>query len=292
MAALDVEEIGKDLYVLRGGGARVEIGGLSVPTSGTTLALVTARGVVVVDTKRLGEGRAILETLAGITDQPVTTLVNTHTHFDHVGGNPDFPPTVEVLAHENTAALMKEMRPVTGGPAQPNIFAEHGGRGLPTRTFRDSLTLGSGKERIDVHYFGRAHTSGDAWIVFPAQRVAHAGDVFGFKVVPLLDANNGASGLEYSRTIARAVKRLAKDVDTVITGHYPRALTLAELEAYGEFTGEFVAAVEKARRDGRTIDDFANTWTMPERYVKMGYVSMSHLRPLRTDVEVIWNEAR
>ena len=182
------------------------------------------------------------------------------------------------------------MRPVTGGPPQPNLFQEHGGHGLPTRTFKDRLTLGSGKERIELHYFGPAHTSGDAWVVFPARRVAHAGDVFGFKVVPLLDASNGASGVSYPRTIAKAVRALKNDVDLVITGHYPKALTMADLHEYGEFTREFVESVQAARKDGRTIDDFANTWALPERYVEKGYVSMAHLRPLRADVEIIWNE--
>ena len=292
MAALEVEKIGDNLYVLRGGGGTVEIGGLTVPTAGTTLALVTARGVVLVDTKRPGGGQAILDALATITDRPVTTIINTHTHFDHVGGNVEFPATVEFVAQENTAALMREMRPVTGGPPQPNLFQEHGGHGLPTRTFQDRLTLGSGQERIELYYFGSAHTSGDAWVVFPAQRVAHVGDVFGFKVVPLLDASNGASGSSYPRTIAKAVAALEKDVDTVITGHYPKALAMTDLQEYGEFTREFVEAVQAARTAGRTIDDFAQAWTMPPRYVRKGYVSMAHLRPLRADVEVIWNEAK
>jgi glyoxylase-like metal-dependent hydrolase (beta-lactamase superfamily II) len=117
-----------------------------------------------------GWGQPILDRLKELTDKPVTTLVNTHTHFDHVGSNLEFPATVEVVAHENTAALMKEMRPVTGGPEQPQLFKDTGGRGLPTRTFKDRMTLGSGDERVELHYFGRAHTGGDAWIVFPALR--------------------------------------------------------------------------------------------------------------------------
>ena len=79
--------------------------------------------------------------------------------------------------------------------------------------------------------------------MFPAQRVVHAGDVLPFKAVPLLDVSNGASGLEYPRTIERAVAALEEDVDTVISGHYPRPLTMADLAEYGRFTREFVDAV-------------------------------------------------
>src|SRR5439155_18260345 len=151
-----------------------------------------------------------------ITDKPVVATINTDTHVDHVGGNLEFPANVEVVAQEHTAKLMQEMRPVTGVPApMPNLSKESGGRGLPTRTFTDRMTIGSGSDRIDLYYFGRAHTSGDAWVVFPALRVLHAGDAFAGKGVPPLDANNGASGVEYPQTIARALVTLT-NIDTVI----------------------------------------------------------------------------
>jgi glyoxylase-like metal-dependent hydrolase (beta-lactamase superfamily II) len=290
-AAIQAEKVRDNLYVLRGGGKTVQLGGVDVPNAGNSVAFVTAGGVVLVDTKLPGWGRAIMDKLKEITDKPVTTIINTHTHFDHVGGNVEFPASVEVIAHESTARLMAEMRPVTGGPAQPNIFREKGGRGLPRRTFKDRMTLGSGDERIELYYFGRAHTGGDAWVVFPAQRVLHAGDAFAYKAVPVLDASNGGSGVEYPQTIARAVAALA-DIDTVVTGHYPTMLTMADLKTYGDFTREFIQAVQAAKRAGQTVDDFVDTWKLPERFLKEGYVDVTHLRPLRGDVEVVWSETR
>ena len=290
-AAIQAEKIRDNLYVLRGGGRIVQIGGVNVPQAGTTAAFLTANGVVLVDTKLPGWGKPIMDKLREITDKPVTTIINTHTHMDHVGGNVEFPATVEVVTHENTAMLMREMRPVTGGPAQPNIFKDNDGRGLPTRTFKDRMTLGSGNERVDLYYFGRAHTGGDAWVVFPALRVLHAGDAFPGKGVPPLDANNGASGVEYPATIANAVGALT-NIDTVITGHYQTTLTMADLRTFGNFTREFVWAVQAAKRGGRTIDDFVNSWKIPERFLKEGYASTEHLRPIRPDVEVIWNEIK
>ena len=57
-------------------------------------------------------------------------------------------------------------------------------------------------------------------------------------------------------------------------------------------TREFVDAVLAAKSRGGTVDEFAQSWTMPARYVEKGYVSMAHLRPPRADAEVIWREAR
>ena len=110
----------------------------------------------------------------------------------------EFPATVDVVTHENTKTNMEKMAPVAGlgqpGAAPPpNIFTQNMGVGLPKRTFTDRMTLGSGADQIDLHYFGRGHTNGDAWVVFPALRVVHAGDIFSGKNIPLLDTNNGGS---------------------------------------------------------------------------------------------------
>jgi len=125
----------------------------------------------------------------------------------------------------------------------------------------------------------------------PNRRRMHAGDAFPGKGVPPLDANNGAGGVEYPATIANAVGALT-NIDTVITGHYQTTLTMADLRTFGDFTREFVQAVQAAKRDGRTIDDFVNSWKIPERFLKEGYASTEHLRPIRPDVEVIWNEIK
>src|SRR5204863_8588428 len=150
-----------------------------------------------------------------------TMIVNTHTHGDHVSGNVEFPATVDIVTQENTKANMQKMALPTGVPAAalgPNVFQTSNGRGMPTRTFKDKLTLAKGPDQVDLFYFGRGHTNGDAFVVFPALRVMHAGDVLAIKGPPLLDANNGGSGVEIGDTLARAAAGI-KGMDTVITSH-------------------------------------------------------------------------
>ena len=149
---VEVEKIRDNLFVLTGGG-------------GNTAVFVSASGVVVVDTKNPGWGQPILDKIKELTPKPITTILNTHTHGDHVSGNVEFPATVEVVVHENTAANMQEMRASTqtapnGQP--PNIFKANNGRGMPKKTFKDRMTIGTGVDRIDLYYFGRGHTNGDA----------------------------------------------------------------------------------------------------------------------------------
>src|SRR5439155_12182437 len=64
------------------------------------------------------------------------------------------------------------------------------------------------------------------------------------------------------------------------------------LKTYGDFVREFVQAVQTAKRSGRTIEEFVSSWKLPEGFVMEGYVDIGNLRPLRPDVEVIWNETR
>src|SRR5204863_2778267 len=108
-----------------------------------------------------------------------------------------------IVVQENTKANMEKM----------DIFIQSKGRGMPKRTFKDKMTIGKGADQVDLYYFGRGHTNGDAFIVFPSLRVMHAGDIFSGKNLPLLDYNNGASGVEIGTTLAKAHAGI-KNVDT------------------------------------------------------------------------------
>ena len=272
---VEIEKLKDDLFVLRGGG-------------GNTAAFITANGVVLVDTKLPGWGKPIIEAVKKVTDKPVTTIINTHTHFDHVSGNVEFPPSVEVIAQATTAKLMEAMNPVYGiqtGP-QPNIFKDNGGRGLAKRTFTDRLTLGSGNERIELYFFGRAHTGGDAYVVFPNHRVLHTGDTFPNKGLPIIDANNGGSGIAYPDTLAKAAA--VPNIDTVITGHSP-LMTIADVKEYADFNRAFLEAVRAAKNAGQSVDDVVKTWKVPERF--KGYAQPMPER-LRPNVQAVWDELK
>ncbi len=273
---IEVDKLKDNLFVLKGGG-------------GHTAAFITASGVVLVDTKLPGWGKPLLDKIKTLTDKPVTTIINTHTHFDHVSGNVEFPATVDVIAHENTKTYMEQANPVYGlqtGP-QTNLFKESGGKGMPKRTFKDKLTLGRGAEQIDLHYFGPAHTGGDAFVIFPALRVMHVGDTMPTRDLPIMDKNNGGTGIGYAGTIAKAAA--AQDVDTIINGHNATTTTPADLKLYSEFIGDFVKFVQDAKKAGKTVDEVVSTWKVPAKYT--GYNEPNQAR-VRADAQVIWDETK
>jgi cyclase len=273
---VEVDKLKDNLYVMKGGG-------------GNSAVFITADGVTVVDTKLPGWGKPLLDKIKTVTDKPVTRIINTHTHSDHVSGNVEFPATVEVITHANTRTYMEQANPVYGlqtGP-QPNIFKEHGGTGMPKRTFKDKMTVGRGPDRIDLYYFGRAHTGGDAFVVFPALRVMHVGDTMANRNIPIIDKNNGGSGVEFSATVAKAAQ--VPNVDAIINGHNPTTTTPADLRLFSEFIADFVKFTQDAKRAGKTVDDVVNTWKTPAKYTGYGTPNPMFVR---SDAQVIFEETK
>ena len=275
---IDVTKLKDNLYVLKGGG-------------GNTSVFITANGVVVVDAKNPGWGQPILDKIKTLTDKPVTTLINTHTHGDHVSGNVEFPATVDIIVQENTAENMKKMIPNSTAadqtvPAQ-TIFQQNGGRGLPKRTFKDKMTLFKGADEVDLYYFGRGHTNGDAWVFFPALHVVHAADIFSGKNLPLLDAHNGGSAVEIANSLEKGLNGI-KNADTIVTGHATE-MTPADLREYIAFNREFLSDVQAGMKAGKTADEIAASWKMPAKYT--GYAAADPVR-LKNNVALAFKELR
>ena len=226
-----IKKVRDNLYVIPGAG-------------GNTTVFVTQGGVVLVDTKLPNNGEPIVNQVRTVTDRPVSTIINTHSHPDHIGSNDYFPPSVEKVTHENTKKSMEANPRVASNPAV-----------MPTKTFTDTLTLGSGKDRIDLYYFGAGHTNGDAFVVFPALRAMAAGDIFAWKMAPLIDPMAGGSVVALPDTLEKALKGIP-NVDTVIEGHgdvntwtgfreftqFNRALLDASRAGLGKRSAEQIAA--------------------------------------------------
>jgi glyoxylase-like metal-dependent hydrolase (beta-lactamase superfamily II) len=237
-----VEKVKDNLFVLRGGG-------------GNTAVFVTTTGVVVVDAKNPGWGQPILEKVKELTPKPVTLVINTHAHGDHVSGNVEFPATVDVVTQENTKANMEKL----------DIFKQNNNQGMAKRTFKDRMTIGRGADQIDLYYFGPGHTNGDAWVAFPALATVHAGDLFANKGLPNIDGANGGSVLQYPSTLNKALAGI-KGVDTIINGHAPAQSSWADLKTFAEFNQDFLNWAQAELKSGKSPEEAAAGWKLPEKY--------------------------
>ena len=243
--------VAENLYLVSGGGGH------------TALLITENHGVVLVDTKNPGWGPSILRTVQALTDQPVTTVINTHAHGDHVGSNVHFADAVRFVAHENARASM----------AGSDLFAGGNDRFLPGETYQETLTLFEGLDQIDLYHFGPAHTDGDTIVVFRALATAHVGDLFARKAPPYIDRSNGGSGVSYPATLARAVDTI-DGVSRVIPGHAPPPpgspvfawMTWDDVREHAAFTQDLLDAVRSSFEAGRTADEAAAGLDLQGKY--------------------------
>lgn len=245
-----IQKVKDNLYVLFGSDAsdRPKF------TGGNVGVFVTETGVVLVDTKLAGYGPDILAQVKSVTSKPVTTIINTHTHGDHTGSNEAFPATVEFVAHENTKVNMERMDAFKGDKA----------KFVPKRTYKDKLSIGAGKDRVDLYYFGPGHTNGDTFVVYTALRTLQTGDMFAWRDAPFLDRANGGTGVEMPNTLAKAIAAL-KDIDTVIPGHSPLT-TMNDLQEFQRFTVDVLSDARAALKAGKTSEQAAASLTFMSKY--------------------------
>ena len=218
----DIEKVTDNVYKIFGGG-------------GNTTVFVRSDGVVLVDTKVPGNGAAILEQVRKVTDKPVTMIINTHSHPDHVGSNTEIDTArggVEVVAQGNTARRM------AGLPSNNKV----------SRSFEDTLTLGSGRDRIDLYWFGPSHTDGDAFVVFPAEKVLLMGDVMAWDMGPLIDPMSGGSMVATPVTVGRLTQTVT-GIDKVVEGH-GFVNTWAGLLRYLAYSQKIVEVARRANAEG------------------------------------------
>ena len=258
-STLHLQEVTDNLYMLGN-----EPGGEGMRGGGNTAIFIGSEGVTLVDTKIFGYGQDILAQVQQITDKPIIRIINTHTHFDHSGGNVEFPDTVNFVVHENTLAQMSRASCET--VTNCDAFKGENAKYLPKTTYSDQLSLGSGADQIDLYYFGRGHTDGDTFVVFRNARTVHTGDMFARKGLPFLDVANGnGSALEFGETLKKAVAGIS-NVDKVIPGHNDLPLVWQDLVSYSGFYNDVVAQAKAGQAAGRSVDQVIASYEVPNQF--------------------------
>lgn len=229
-----------------------------------TVVFVRSKDVVVIDTKgpKPWWGSAIAEEVKRLTSLPITTIINTSASGSHVGGNPAFAGgRTEIIAHECAATDMRKMT---------MMFTKPTGGGLPTRTFKDRLTIGGGADRIELYYFGPSTNRSSIFVVIPALRTLITGVAFGGKELPpITRPPYGGSGVEYPNTLTKALP-LTRDIDTIIPARGSVAKP-PDLEVHRDFMRDFLNYSRAAKEAGKTPAAAARAWKIPARYA--GYTA-------------------
>ena len=164
-----------------------------VTPAGNVTAQIGNDGVLLVDTGTAALAPEIFAAVRTLSDKPIHTIVNTHLHADHTGGNAVMvkmggggPQPVRVMAHENTFNRMMDAA-VAANAGTPSAAMPMNTYFTPTRDF---FLNG---EAIILHHVPAAHTDGDSLVHFRGSDVVSVGDVFSPELYPVIDAQSGGS---------------------------------------------------------------------------------------------------
>ncbi len=208
--------------------------------SANSTFLIGRTGILVVDTGlNADEGAKLLGAIRQVSRLPVKFIINTHYHPDHQGGNAVVGPDADVIStqftRDRTLALMQrpEMRSFEFRPA--NV------------TFQNQVTVYLDPYSVKVYFPGEAHTSGDALVYFPQQRVLAAGDLFLNRSSPAMD---GGSAANWIRALDQA---LQLPLEHVVPGHFELG-GKADLQRFRNYLSDLFQHVRTMRQRGETID--------------------------------------
>jgi glyoxylase-like metal-dependent hydrolase (beta-lactamase superfamily II) len=220
-----------------------------------SMFLVYDRGVVVMDAppSYAAKIRLAIKEVAG--DKPITHLIYSHSHADHIGGAKALGPIPIIIAQNETLRLLKR-------DEDPN-------RPLPTVTFADKYTLHVGDHVLELTYHGSGHVPGNIFIYAPKQRVLMVIDT----VFPgWMPWSRFADAQDVLDEFARLEEVRKMDWDTVVGGHVARAGTHADVELQSEFYGDIKKAAATAlatTKFGETLNplDKGNPWAAADDYI-------------------------
>ena len=216
--------------------------------SGGNIGVSTGEdGIVMVDDQFAPLVPKIKAALAKISQKPVRFLLNTHWHFDHVGGNAAMAETATILAHENVRKRMQAGAEVFGRKIEP---AEP--RALPILTYQRDVTIWLNGEPMRALHVPPGHTDGDTIVFFTKSNVVHMGDDFFATGFPFVDLDSGGSVRGLIGALDEVIPQIPPDAK-VIPGH-GGLQTVPDLKKYRNRLDEIVALVDRGLKSGKTVE--------------------------------------
>ena len=264
------------------------VGTGSLAVVGNSSFIVNDNDVIVVD-DHVSPAAAwvLLEEIKEVTNKPVTTVINTHFHFDHAHGNQIFAPNVQIIGHEFTRRMLLSnsigmplyQNYVTGLPgqidglrkriaseadaaakaklqtqlqvAENNLASQKELKPTPPNvTLATQMTLYRGSREIQIRFLGRGHTAGDVVVFLPNEKVVMTGD---FLTSGL--SNMSDSYPEEWVTSLDALKKL--DFDTVLPGHGDAFTDKTKIDYFQAYLRDVWSEVSRLKKEGVSGEEAA-----------------------------------
>ncbi len=217
-------------------------------------------GVIVVDAPPAYAHR-IRPAIAEVSDKPITHLVYSHYHADHIGGAKTLGGTPIIIAHRETNRLLAR-------DADPN-------RPLASVTFDDRHRLEIGSQVLELSYHGVAHAPGNIFVHAPKQRTLMVVDVIFPGWMPW---RRFAVAQDVPGFFAQVDTISTWSFDTLVGGHVGRTGTPADVATQRAFMQDLKSAAQTALQTttpaaGLAAADVGNPWAVFDHYIDRVAVS-------------------
>ncbi len=233
---VSLEKITESVYQINGGqGAN---GGV----------IIGENEVLVIDAKMTDESvNQTIEAIGKISDKAISYLVNTHSDGDHIMGNRYFPSSVTFVAQNNCRDdFFKENFGRESDWDEPEFYPF-----TPTLTFSKNLNMWLGKKKVELHYFGAGHTTGDIIVFHPEEKVAFIGDLYFSGRPQLIHSNKNGNSFEYVKTMKQMLEKL--DAEIFLSGHSD-PVGREEIEKHIQVMVERQSKVKELVSGGETLE--------------------------------------
>ena len=266
-AVIRTEKVTDQLYVLFGLGGNIGVS-------------VGPQGVLIVDDQFPELIPKIGDAIREIGGGSVDFAINTHWHFDHAEGNLALGPGgTMIVSQANSREMMLGDHVINLVLAQYEQKA-YPETALPVITYDDTMQLHF-NERIELHHFGPAHTTGDTAIIFRGSNAVHLGDVFN-RGYPFIDADNGGDITGMIKFCEEVLATINEDT-VVIPGH-GEISDYAGLKDYVAMLKDVRGQIAKMIKRGKTLEEVGNAsvtkkydrqYGDPRGFVNRVYASLS-----------------
>jgi glyoxylase-like metal-dependent hydrolase (beta-lactamase superfamily II) len=223
--------------------------GIFTEKGGTIAFYISKKGIAVIDAQFPDTSKHLIDELKKLQEKPINYLINTHHHGDHTGGNISFKGIAEhVVGHENCLSNYQRVA-AEQHSEDKQLFQDI--------TFKDSWKTKVGNESIKAHYFGAAHTSGDALIHFEHANIVHLGDLMFNKVYPFIDKKAGASFSNWINVLEKAQTTFDKDT-LFVFGHGSNNQVTGgkdDLKGLQNYISKLLAQVGTAIKQGKSKEE-------------------------------------
>lgn len=187
-----LQKVAKDTYARKGIN---EVFTKSNLAAIATISFVIGKDTVaVIDTGgSFCDGARFLQAIRTITKKPISHVINTHTHPDHILGNAAFTSEKPIfIGHKNLKRAMAE---------RGNIYIENLKRIMgedqlkgtkiipPTEMVKTTKTINLGEKELNLKAYGTAHTDHDLTVYDPKTKIIWTGDLLFHEHTPVVDGS-------------------------------------------------------------------------------------------------------